>query len=439
MYKDGITNLMHDYPPSSQYSRGFYGACPMYVKHLKGFEDAFRWWKTLDWDNPNPYDVRYLLALQWAYLERFGQGYITSYNIADKGVIIDNFAKFFFDSYTLITNPYTYGREDTYFYSSIENIMDVINVDPNVLNVALPYNSLNKKWQETTVYNRNGIVKYNEFKNLDFPGLQTYIKALYSFFKNSIFYYSPGPLTTGRIGTALIQKADLERYVSPTFFYNYSEASLSFDIKDRICKNIKKQNVNCYARAYNDFVKPSFHLSTQDALLCSYYYDENSYPHYSFYGYDREPVPSYLLAWADLFGSNISHNGDGFVTYLDCCLFMFYRKFYFTNPIIGEPIILGYNPLEKKEKKGRIKIPISITEDGMSCEILWHETEGWKEFFDEKEFSIKKVLNAPGVFHYSGEIYNTGIKSEFYSFDAQYGEPIIFVDLTKGVNPLCFV
>jgi hypothetical protein len=434
----GIKNTQDLYPAASQYRTDLYGACPMYVKHLKGFEDAYRWWKTLNWDNPNPYDVRYLIALQWAYLERFGQGHITSYNIADKGVIIDNFAKFFFDSDQLQTNGYTYQIEDMYFYASVEDIIETLNVNPNVFNVGnFPYYSLNKKWKETTYYNRNGIVKYNEFKNLDFPGLQTYIKALYSFFKNATLYYAEGPYRTGRFGTGFVKRIDIDRCVSPVFFYGYDKPSYTFDIKNRVCKNIKKQVVHGYQRANKGTTIPEFHQSTRDAILCSYYYDKDHQPHDN-YGYDSEPVSSNGIAWADLSGVNFRHNGDYFVTSLDRCLFMFDRKFYFTSPLIGEPIVIGSNPLEEREKKRRIKTPISIASDGMSCEILWEQMDGWKEMFDNKEFSINKLMNLPGVLRIGAEVLNTGKNIETYSFEA-FEDPDIFVDLTKGVIPLSFI
>ena len=438
-------------------------ARPMYVRNLPGFTQAKAWWDTLDWHNPNPYDARYIIALQWAYLERFGQGHILSYGINDKGVLINALEKMFFADDNLLDG------KDHYYAHKKDDILRAYNSYPTAFNnvadnPAFPkyvygedfiagYTSYN--WP---IYYSNDMIRYHRFKPRDYTGLQIYIKCLRKFFKEATLYApdSPrnqsmisvpdlaSPYMWGLFGTGFVSHSEQDRYISPAFYKTLSSNKYNdlkdLDVSDIIIKNFRKQKVDCYQKVYGDGVNLHFYSAPIGKVLCS----KNNTTDRDFVATD-----SLYTCKVDIDNFNVS---EGYYysssCYICCCQFT--RKFYFTTPMVGEPIVY----VEKPERNmgttsdpyhshnAHTKLPVEIAEDGMSCQLLWEQCNGFDKFFTNGELDIAKFLNLSKAeylnFWYNSNEYLYSAYSGYYA--SMSGDTsITLVDLTKGAIPLSFI
>lgn len=120
-YNKGVSTADKIWHYDESRTERVYANVPMNITKIEGWEQALDWWKNLDWKNINPYDPRYLIALQYAFLERFGKGVISSLNVLSKGKIIESFRQIMQRFYT-----FNSGRYNVFLFKKGDLLNDAI-------------------------------------------------------------------------------------------------------------------------------------------------------------------------------------------------------------------------------------------------------------------------------------------------------------------------
>ena len=362
--------------------------------------------------------------------------------------------------------------EQHYFANNVSDILSLYQKHPTVFNNVADNRAFPKYEYASDFisgYNNgwplqysNDLIRFNRFKPRDYTGLQIYIRCLYKFFKEATLYapISPhnfsmvscpdlsSPSRAGNFGTAIVTRCEQDRYISPAFYKNIDSNNYNdikdIDLKDIVIANFKKEQVKCFQRAYSTGVNIQFYNTRTNKVLGSKYVSNVS---------DRNKTST-----SGLYSCTVNIDNfdiDEFYSYtrsLGChiCCFIFTKKFYFATPLLGKPIVY----IEKPERQmsnttepyyahdAHTLLPVEIASNGMSCELLWEQCNGWDKLFTNGSLDIAKFLEAS---KHTSYLYFAGDGQHLYTGNAGYyasmssHTSITFVDLTKGAIPLSFI